>query len=112
MNVFEEPSLANFFISDELTIEQQLDGEVFQKELVEEEWSLIVEGASNMQGAGIGIVLVTLDVSTIEATVKLDFHASNYKAKYEVLIFGMLMVLRVKRMCLQWFKAHSILDEW
>lgn len=93
--------MANFLLAPEPTIECELTEDVFQKETFDEEWSLMVDGASNKHGASVGVVLITLDGSSIEAVVKLDFHASNNKAEYKALLSGLLMALevRVRRIC-------------
>lgn len=80
-------------------MEQKLTSEVFEEEAFDEEWLLMVNGASNKSRAGTGMVLITPNGSTIEMVVKLDFTASSNEGEYEALLCGLIMTtkLRIKR---------------
>ncbi|XP_072060454.1 uncharacterized protein [Arachis hypogaea] len=52
-------------------------------------WTLFVDGASNPQGAGAGILLESSDGIIIEHSLKFSFKASNNQAEYETLIAGL-----------------------
>ncbi|XP_068504094.1 uncharacterized protein [Phaseolus vulgaris] len=54
-------------------------------------WSLSVDGSSNQQGSGAGIVLEGPNGLLIEQAVHFAFKASNNQAEYEALIAGMLL---------------------
>ena len=58
-------------------------------------WEVHVDGASNQKGAGVGLVLTSFDMVTIEKSLRLDFPATNNEAEYEALLEGMAMVLRM-----------------
>ena len=58
-------------------------------------WELYVDGATNQQGLGIGLVLVSLEKITIEKSLRLNFSATNNKAEYEALLMGMTMVQKM-----------------
>ena len=55
------------------------------------QWLLSVDGSSNQQESGAGIVLEGPYGVLIEQAVRFAFKASNYQAKYEALIAGMLL---------------------
>ncbi|XP_072074122.1 uncharacterized protein [Arachis hypogaea] len=52
-------------------------------------WTLFVDGASNPQGAGAGILLESSDGIVIEHSLRFSFKASNNQAEYETLIAGL-----------------------
>ena len=52
-------------------------------------WDLHVDGASNAQGAGAGIVLTNPDREKLKYALKFEFKASNNEAEYEALIAGL-----------------------
>ena len=49
-------------------------------------WRLSVDGASNAQGRGAGLILTSPEVIDIEYAHRFGFHASNNKAEYEAVI--------------------------
>ena len=55
-------------------------------------WEVHVDGASNQKGLGVGLVLMSPEKVVIEKSLRLDFPATNNKAKYEALLEGMAMV--------------------
>ncbi|KAM0957204.1 hypothetical protein ACFX2A_025888 [Malus domestica] len=59
-------------------------------------WSLYVDGSSNQQDCGAGLVLTTPDKVTMEYALRFKFKASNNEAEYEALIAG-LCLAGVKR---------------
>ena len=58
-------------------------------------WKVYVNGASNQKGLGVRLVLVSPEKVVIEKSLKLDFLATNKKAKYEALVEGITMVQRM-----------------
>jgi len=54
-------------------------------------WLLSVDGSSNQQGSGAGIVLEGPNGVLIEQALRFTFKASNNQAEYEALIAGMLL---------------------
>ncbi|KAM1243092.1 hypothetical protein ACFX2G_035385 [Malus domestica] len=62
-------------------------------------WSLYVDGSSNQQGYGAGLVLTTPDKMAMEYALRFKFKVSNNEAKYKALIAGLCLVkhLGVKR---------------
>ncbi|XP_072071949.1 uncharacterized protein [Arachis hypogaea] len=53
-----------------------------------QEWSLFVDGASNPQGSGAGILLESPEGIILEHSLRFSFKASNNQAEYETLIAG------------------------
>ena len=52
-------------------------------------WKLSVNGASNAQGSGAGLILTSPEGIDIEYALRFGFHASNNEAEYEVVIAGL-----------------------
>nr|KYP75646.1 Retrovirus-related Pol polyprotein from transposon 17.6 [Cajanus cajan] len=52
-------------------------------------WILHVDGSSNAQGSGAGIILANPSGITIEQSLRFGFRASNNQAEYEALIAGL-----------------------
>jgi ribonuclease HI len=56
-------------------------------------WILWVDGASNVNGGGAGIILEGPDELTVEQFLKFKFKASNNQAEFEALIVGLRVAL-------------------
>ena len=52
-------------------------------------WRLSVDGATNAQGSGAGLILTSPEVIDIEYALRFGFQASNNEAEYEVVIAGL-----------------------
>ncbi|XP_021827212.1 uncharacterized protein LOC110767855 [Prunus avium] len=52
-------------------------------------WILYVDGASNSQGCGAGLVLISPHATEVEYALRFGFRASNNEAEYEALIAGL-----------------------
>ena len=55
-------------------------------------WEVYVDGASNQNDSGVGLVLISPEKIIIEKSLRLDFSATNNEAEYEALVLGMVMV--------------------
>ena len=55
-------------------------------------WKAYVDGAANQRGSGVGLVLISPEMITIEKSLRLGFSATNNDAEYETLLQGMTMV--------------------
>ena len=52
-------------------------------------WKLSVDGASNAQGSGAGLILTSPEGIDIKYVLRFGFHASNNEAEYEAIIAGL-----------------------
>ncbi|CAL8161747.1 unnamed protein product [Prunus armeniaca] len=52
-------------------------------------WTLYVDGSSNAQGCGAGLVLISPDEVVLEYALRFKFHASNNEAEYKALLAGL-----------------------
>ena len=52
-------------------------------------WVLYVDGSSNSQGGGAGIILTTPEGVQLEHALRFGFKSSNNKAEYEALLVGL-----------------------
>ena len=52
-------------------------------------WRLSVDGASNSQGSGAGLILTSPDGINVEYALRFGFQASNNEAEYEAVIDGL-----------------------
>ena len=64
-------------------------------------WTHYVNGASNVKGSKVGIILEGPDNITLEQALNLNFKASNNWAEYKVLIAGLKLAREVKAKKLQ-----------
>ena len=55
-------------------------------------WKLSVDGASNAQGSGAGLILTSPIGIDIEYALRFGFQASNNEAEYEAVIVGLNLV--------------------
>ena len=54
-------------------------------------WVLHIDGASNAQGSGVGLLLTNSEGMVTEYALRFDFKASNNQAEYEALLAGLRM---------------------
>ena len=52
-------------------------------------WRLSVDGATNVQGSGAGLILTSPDWIDVEYALRFDFQASNNEVEYEAVIAGL-----------------------
>ena len=52
-------------------------------------WKLFVDGASNAQESGAGLILTSPEGIDIECALRFGFHTSNNEAEYEAVIAGL-----------------------
>jgi len=58
-------------------------------------WVLSIDGSSNQQGSGAGVILEGPNGLLIEQALRFAFKASNNQAEYEALIVGMLLAKEI-----------------
>ncbi|XP_016165249.1 uncharacterized protein LOC107607864 [Arachis ipaensis] len=59
------------------------------------QWVLFVDGASNPQGSGAGILLENPEGVVVEHSLRFSFRASNNQAEYEALIAGLRLAIEL-----------------
>ena len=74
-------------------------------------WKLFVDEASNRHGAGLGIVLISLDGLIVEQAANLGFLASNNEAEYETLLEHLQPHPLLKRMKIIFFIQKVNIEE-
>ena len=62
------------------------DGQVEEKK---EQWNIYIDGSSNRQAGGAGIVIQTPQEDKIQCMIRLDFPTTNNEAEYEALVAGL-----------------------
>ena len=55
-------------------------------------WKVYVDGAANQRGSRVRLILMSLEKTIIEKSLRLGFSAMNNEAEYEALLQGMTMV--------------------
>ncbi|XP_058076404.1 uncharacterized protein LOC131224989 [Magnolia sinica] len=78
-----------------------------QKAMSESGWVLYVNGSSNANCAGAGIVLILLDSTPIQYAIRLNFKASNKEAEYEALLAGFRLTASLGVQALQILRAEN-----
>ncbi|XP_013624524.1 PREDICTED: uncharacterized protein LOC106330631 [Brassica oleracea var. oleracea] len=83
--------LADFVAEFSPTLLLALEQEIHLRNGVEEEgeWTLHVDGSSNVRGAGVRIVLMSPTGNTASRAVRCNFKATNNESEYEALIAGL-----------------------
>ena len=59
-------------------------------------WQLYVDGSSNDQHSGVGVILVSPEGHKFHSPVKFGFTASNNEAEYEALLAGLRLARTVQ----------------
>ncbi|KAL5580502.1 hypothetical protein UlMin_012944 [Ulmus minor] len=82
--------LADFVADFTPNVTQQADKELLNlTERSNSKWTLTVDGSSNVNGAGIGLVLTSPEGDLIQQAIRCGFKATNNEAEYEALIAGL-----------------------
>ncbi|KAL5549326.1 hypothetical protein UlMin_004557 [Ulmus minor] len=82
--------LADFVADFAPNVTQQADKELLNlTEHSNSKWTLTVDGSSNVNGAGIGLVLTSPEGDLIQQAIRCGFKATNNEAEYEALIVGL-----------------------
>ena len=72
-------------------------------------WKLSVDGASNAQGSGAGLILTSPEGIDIEYALRFGFHASNNEAEYEAVIAGLNLAHSLE---VDQLEVHSTPNWW
>ena len=79
--------LADFITGFAPNVTPQADKELLNlTERSYTKWTLSVDGSSNVNGAGIGLVLTSPEGDLIQQAIRCGFKATNNEAEYEALI--------------------------
>ncbi|KAI5348967.1 hypothetical protein L3X38_001854 [Prunus dulcis] len=73
-------------------------------------WTLFVDGSSNAQGCGAGLVLVSPDKVALEYALRFKFQASNNEAEYEALLGGLRLAKEMDASKFRYSATHSSLS--
>ncbi|CAH9054188.1 unnamed protein product [Cuscuta epithymum] len=86
-------TLADFVadFSPKLQTEAEKEACIITDGLPQQKWTLHTDGASNLNGAGLGVVLKSPQGDTMLQAVHCDFNATNNEAEYEALIVGLTL---------------------
>jgi len=89
----------------------ELSSGVTPSEGLDFRWVLSVDGSSNQQGSGVGVILEGPNGVLIEQSLRFAFKASNNQAEYEALIAGMLLARDMGGRSLM-AKSDSLFGHW
>lgn len=82
-------ALADFVADFSIDLEKEVELEVQQLDEMKEKWILFTDGASNIRGTGLGIILKSPQGDIIPQAISCEFQATNNEAEYEALIAGL-----------------------
>ena len=71
-------------------------------------WKVYVDGASNQRGSRVGLVLVSLEKTIIEKSLRLGFSTTNNEAEYEALLQGLAMVEKMRGKVVEMFSDSRL----
>ncbi|XP_065638742.1 uncharacterized protein LOC111990373 [Quercus suber] len=72
-------------------------------------WKVYVDGAANLRGSGVGLVLISLEEVIIEKSLRLGFSATNNEAEYEAVLMGMTMVKKLGGKVVEMFSDSGLI---
>ena len=64
---------------------------------------MYVNGTANQRGSGVEIVVVSPEKTIIEKSLRLGFSTTNNEAKYEALLVGMAIILKMRGRTVEMF---------
>ena len=77
----------------EFTPEQEVPIGICQ--VMVEKWQVYANGASNIRGSGIDVVMISPEWLQLEKSLRLGFCASNNKVEYKALITGLKAIQKI-----------------
>ena len=86
-------ALADFVADFSSDIQLEVDLEVQSWSEDNQVWTLFTDGASNVRGIGLGIILKSPQGGIIPQSINCEFQATNNEAEYEALIAGLQLSL-------------------
>ncbi|XP_076899519.1 uncharacterized protein LOC143553398 [Bidens hawaiensis] len=94
-------ALADFVVDFSSDMLEEADLEVQQVEETKDPWILFTDGASNVRGTGLGILLKSPQGDIIPQSIACAFQATNNEAEYEALIAGLQLAKHMRIRYLQ-----------
>ncbi|XP_076881090.1 uncharacterized protein LOC143529107 [Bidens hawaiensis] len=85
-NAIKSQALADFVADFSSELEEQVSQEIQQLEETKDPWIPFKDGASNVKGTGLGILLKSPQGDIIPHSIACEFQATNNEAEYEALI--------------------------
>ncbi|XP_012567648.1 uncharacterized protein [Cicer arietinum] len=112
--------LANQPVDDYKSMQCEFPDEsimVLSEEYDDGKWTLLFDGASNIMGHGIGVVLISPKKKFIPITARLCFDCTNNMAEYEACAMGVLAALESKAKVLEVYGDSALVinqlnQEW
>jgi dsDNA-binding SOS-regulon protein/uncharacterized protein YchJ len=96
-------ALADFVADFSSDILEEAEKEVQQLREADGTWTLYTDGASNVKGTGLGILLKSPQGDNIPLSISCEFQATNNEAEYEALIAGLQLAKNMKIKSIQVF---------
>ncbi|KAK9073810.1 hypothetical protein SSX86_006404 [Deinandra increscens subsp. villosa] len=94
-------ALADFVADFSSDILPEAEEEVRKLDELEEPWILYTDGASNVRGTGLGILLKSPQGDILPSSISCEFQATNNEAEYEALIAGLQIARGMGIRCIQ-----------
>ena len=79
-----------------------------QASLVQASWKVFVDGSSNENGSGAGIILISPEGHRFHSVLRFGFKASNNEAEYEALLAGLRIAQELKASSVQCFSDSQL----
>ena len=71
-------------------------------------WRIFVDGSSNENGSGAGIILISPEGHRFHSALRFGFKASNNEAEYEALLAGLRVANELKASSVQCFSDSQL----
>ena len=71
-------------------------------------WKIFVDGSSNENGSGAGIILISPEGHRFHSALRFGFKASNNEAEYEALLAGLRIAQELKANSVQCFNDSQL----
>ncbi|XP_074315379.1 uncharacterized protein LOC141651574 [Silene latifolia] len=93
LKVIKGRAVTEFFVDNPIHDTQVIDTRSFPDEDIlhtdAESWDLYFDGASNLRGYGIAVLLISSKGEHTPISVKLDFDVTNHAAEYDACLIGL-----------------------
>ncbi|XP_054797568.1 uncharacterized protein LOC129302695 [Prosopis cineraria] len=125
--IFESPHIVGRVLKWQVVLSEYDIKHVMQKSVKEEscdegnneeqEWEMYFDGAANMHGNGVGVVIVSPEGKQFPVAIKLEFDCTNNITEYEACVNGLRAAITLGIRCLKVFSdsaliIHQVTGEW